>query len=176
MKKLTTVLAVIIAVTAATVTAQDKAAPAAPAKATATFVGADKCKICHKAQFEAWSTTKHAKAWDALKPEEQKKAECVTCHQTGVTAEKVQLNGVMCEACHGAGSEYKKPTIMNKAKFTANKAAQLKIAEEAGLVIPTEATCMKCHKKEGNPNFKEFDFAKMKLLVHPVKAAVPEKK
>ncbi len=172
MKKLTTVLAVIVAVTAA-VTAQDK--PAA-AKAAATYVGAEKCKMCHKAQFAAWSESKHAKAWDALKPEEQTKAECVTCHQTGMTAEKAQLNGVQCEACHGAGSEYKKPTIMSAAKFKADKVAQLKVAVEAGLVIPTEATCVKCHKKEGNPNFKEFNFEKMKLLVHPVKAAAPEKK
>lgn len=145
---------------------------AGSAMSQATFVGADKCKMCHKDNFASWSETKHAKAFSALKPEEQKKPECVKCHMTGMTAEKVNLEGVQCEACHGAGSEYKKPTIMSKAKF-ADKAAGLKAAQAAGLVMPTAEVCTKCHTKEGNPNFKEFDFEKMKGQVHPKKAAAP---
>lgn len=164
MKKLVLLMVVVLAV-AAIATAQEKAA------AKFTYVGAEKCKMCHKAEFEAWSATPHAKAFDVLKPEEQKKAECTKCHVTGATAEGTALNGVQCEACHGAGSEYKKPTIMSKAKWAADKAAAMKVAKEAGLVMPVEADCVKCHTKEGNPNFKAFDFAKMKGLVHPVKAA-----
>ena len=34
---------------------------------------------------------------------------------------------------------------------------------------------MNCHKKEGNPNFKELDFAKSKGLVHKMSAAAPAK-
>jgi hypothetical protein len=140
-----------------------------------TYVGDAKCKMCHKDIHAAWSLTKHANAFKALKPEEAKKAECVKCHVTGETAEKVVLEGVQCEACHGPGSEYKKPTIMSKAKF-ADRAAGLKLAAEAGLVMPTAAVCTKCHTKEGNPNFKEFDFEKSKGLVHAIKAPAPAEK
>ncbi|MFZ1682490.1 MAG: multiheme c-type cytochrome [Candidatus Zixiibacteriota bacterium] len=167
MKKQFTILGIVLVVAifamASLVMAQDKA--------KATFVGEKACKMCHKAQFDSWSKTKHATAFAALKPEEQKKAECTGCHMTGKTAADSAIVNVSCEACHGAGSEYKKPTIMSAAKFKADKAAQMKIAVEAGLVMPTEATCVNCHKKEGNPNFKEFDFAKSKGLVHPVAAA-----
>ena len=135
-----------------------------------TYVGADKCKMCHKDNHASWLETKHAKAFSLLKPEEQKKPECVKCHITGTTAENVVLEGVQCEACHGAGSEYKKPSIMSKAKF-ADKAAGLKAAQAAGLVIPTAETCVRCHTKEGNANYKEFDFEKRKGQVHPKKEA-----
>ena len=31
------------------------------------FVGADKCKMCHKVQYASWEGTKHAKATEAAK-------------------------------------------------------------------------------------------------------------
>ena len=136
-----------------------------------TYVGDKACKMCHKAQHESWSATPHAKAFAALKPEEQAKPECTGCHTTGKTAADSLLVGVSCEACHGPGSEYKKATIMSKAKFAADKTAAMKVAVEAGLIMPTAELCVKCHKKEGNPNFKEFVFADMKGKVHPVAAA-----
>ncbi|MEW6050526.1 MAG: cytochrome c family protein [Candidatus Zixiibacteriota bacterium] len=176
MKKLLIIM-IMVLVAACIVMAQDKPAAPAAEKAKAAYVGAEKCKMCHKAEYEAWSTTKHAKAFEALKPEEQAKPECTKCHVTGATAEGTALNGVQCEACHGAGSEYKKPTIMSKAKWAADPAAYKKMAVEAGLIYPVEANCVKCHTKEGNVNFKEFTFATMKDKVHPVKAAAePAKK
>lgn len=47
-------------------------------------VGAEKCKMCHKVQFESWAKSKHATA-----------------------DPKVQ-----CESCHGNGADYMKMTIM----------------------------------------------------------------
>lgn len=150
MKKTTVVIAAIFAVGLAF---------AISMAAGETYVGADKCKICHKDQYAKWESTKHAKAWDALKPEEQKKAECIECHTTGNNA---AMPGVGCENCHGAGSAYKAPTIMNKAKWGADPAAQLKMAEAAGLVAkPGEAVCTKCHNKK-SPTFKSFNFAEAK--------------
>lgn len=173
MKKLLILLALVVvaAFLATAIMAQDKPAE----KPKAAYVGVNACKMCHKPQFDAWSATPHAKAFAALKPEEQKKAECNVCHQTGKTAADSMIVNVTCEACHGAGSEYKK-TMMAKAKWTADKAGQLKIAEAAGLVIPTAETCTTCHKKEGNPNYKEFTFDTMKGKVHPIAAAEPAKK
>ncbi len=138
-----------------------------------TYVGDKACKMCHKAEHTAWAATKHAKAFEILKPEEQKKPECVGCHVTGKTATDSLLVGVSCEACHGPGSEYKKASIMSKAKYAADKATATKAAMEAGLIMPTADVCTKCHKKEGNANFKEFNYEASKGTVHPIAAAAP---
>ncbi len=128
------------------------------------YVGAKKCKICHKAEYDSWLTTKHAQAWGALKPEEQKNAECAGCHSTGTTATGELLEGVQCEACHGAGNDYRKTKIMK----------DIKLAMENGLVMPTAETCETCHNKK-SPTFKGFDFEKM--VVNPAGVhAHPEKK
>ena len=130
--------------------------------AAPTFVGSDKCKICHKDQSTAWEASKHSKAWASLKPADQANAKCIECHTTGNNA---AMPNVGCEDCHGAGSDYKNPTIMNKAKWTADPAAQLKLAVAAGLKQkPDEAVCVKCHNKN-SPNFKGFDFAKSKEAI-----------
>ena len=139
------------------------------------FVGATKCKICHKPVYKAWLESGHAKTFDALTDEEKKKKECIGCHITGQAAEGELLGGVQCEACHGPGSDYKSPKIMSKKKWTADREAAKEAAIEAGLVYPTEENCKRCHKKEGNPNYKPFDFAKMQPLVHKVVADTAEK-
>lgn len=131
------------------------------------YVGAKKCKTCHKAEFKSWSETGHAKAWDLLSAEEQKDPKCNGCHMTGTTAKDVVLTGVECEACHGAGADYKSAKIMSKKKWKADPEAQKKLALAAGLIMPDEKTCVKCHTKEGNPNFKEFKFEERAKLVHP---------
>jgi hypothetical protein len=126
-----------------------------------TYIGDAKCKLCHKDQFAAVQTQKHAKAWAALKPEEQKKAECIACHSTGGASQP----NVGCESCHGPGSAYAAPTIMNKAKWTANPAAQTKVAEAAGLVTKPDAkVCVKCHNKS-SPTFKSFNFEDAKAKI-----------
>lgn len=50
----------------------------------ATRIGVDKCKMCHKLQFDSWKETGHAKRTPALD----------------------------CEGCHGPGSGYKAPAVM----------------------------------------------------------------
>ena len=121
------------------------------------YIGAKKCKICHKKDgvHPSWLETKHATAWENLKPEDQKKEECVGCHSTGTTAKGVLLEGVQCEVCHGPGSDYKKKSIMeDREKAMAN-----------GLLIPDEKTCLKCHNENVPEEFRskeKFDYEKMK--------------
>ena len=134
------------------------------------YVGATKCKGCHKAQFTSWSETAHAKSFDVLSDEEKKDAKCVGCHTTGTTAKEELLEGAQCEACHGPGSAYKSPKIMGKKLWAADRDAAMKGAMEAGLLVPDEKVCVKCHTKEGNENFKPFDYAKVKGTVHPAPA------
>lgn len=156
------------------VVAQDAAKPdtTKPAAAASKFnyVGDAKCKMCHKAEHTSWMTSVHAKAWEALKPEEQKKEECIGCHSTGKTVEGTLLTGVGCESCHGPGSEYKaQKTMKDKA-----------LALAAGMIEPKKEVCIKCHN-EKSPTFKGFDFDKAvkdAKAIHekaPAKPAAPTK-
>jgi RecJ-like exonuclease len=136
------------------------------------YVGAKKCKVCHMKIFKGWEQTKHAVAFEALKPgvavDVKKKAgldaqkdytqdaSCVGCHTTGT----VDNPGIHCEACHGPGKQYSQATIMNKSKWKADPAKQCAMAVEAGLVLkPSAEHCTVCHN-EKSPTFKPFDFEK----------------
>lgn len=134
----------------------------------ADYVGSAKCKMCHNkeekgAQYTKWEGSKHSKAFEALKSAAAKKiaadaetnAKCLECHKVGAD------EGVGCEACHGAGSDYKKMDVMkDKTKAIA-----------AGLVIPDAKVCEKCHNAK-SPTFKSFDFAEMaKKIEHKMPAA-----
>jgi hypothetical protein len=98
------------------------------------FVGAAKCKMCHKVQYASWETTKHAKATETAKAATDREwgADCLTCHVTNASED---FQGVQCEACHGAGADYKKMSIMKDQEAAISN----------GLVIPTQTTCDGCH-------------------------------
>ncbi|MBI4397920.1 MAG: cytochrome c3 family protein [Candidatus Omnitrophica bacterium] len=149
------------------------------------FVGAQKCALCHKKpeqgeQYRIWQESRHAKAFETLGTPEakkiaaergiedpQKSGECLKCHSTAYyfTPEKVTdairvEEGVSCETCHGPGKDYMKKSIME----------DLDAAKEAGLIIPDENTCVKCHNQE-SPNFVPFDFKeKWEKIKHPIAA------
>ncbi len=116
-----------------------------------TYIGAKKCKMCHKGAkkgevWEKWEKGPHAKAFETLKAKgEEKNAKCLECHVTDASVDATE--GVGCEACHGPGSAYKKLSIMKDKKQ----------AMENGLIEPTEAVCKKCHN-EKSPTFKGFKF------------------
>ena len=120
----------------------------------ADFVGTSKCKMCHKGEkkgevFEKWEKGPHAKAFESLKAKgEEKNPKCLECHTTGFDGSAYKEEAVGCEACHGAGSDYKSMSVMK------DKAA----AMAKGLIEPDEALCKKCHN-EKSPTFKGFNFA-----------------
>jgi hypothetical protein len=152
------------------------------------FVGAGQCKMCHQgekkgSQFQIWEKSKHAGAYKTLESAEAKaigekkglkkspaeSTECLTCH-VGATADAAQLDkkfdmkqGVQCEACHGAGSEYKAmPVMKDKAKALA---AGLVDAGAMGAKL-----CTKCHN-DNSPTFKGFKYEEMWAKVkHPAPA------
>ncbi len=144
---------------------------------TPEYVGAKKCKMCHKkVEHSSWLKTKHATAYDVLKAEDKKNDSCVVCHSTGFGVADTLLEGVQCEACHGPGSLYKSAKIMSKKKYKADREAQHKLAVKAGLLIPDEKMCTSCHNKT-SPTFKGFDYAKMKAKgIHSLKSSAPAKK
>jgi len=132
------------------------AALVAPAVLSApTHVGAEKCKPCHMPEYETWMKEPHAGALISAKAADDYSPACLRCH---ATAASEALPGVQCEACHGAGSEYKTMSIMkDKPKAIA-----------AGLIEPTEKVCVRCHNKR-SPTFKEFNWAEMSKKVHDKK-------
>ena len=120
---------------------------AVTASAAPTYIGAEKCKMCHKVQYDSWAQTKHAKATESAKAAKNMKFEaaCLTCHATN---KDEALAGVQCEACHGAGSDYKSLSIMK----------DVAKAKAAGLVIPAQATCDGCH--DGKDHHKKQAFTR----------------
>lgn len=153
----------------------------------AQIIGTKKCKMCHKStksgnQWGVWEASVHAKAYETLASEEskaiaaekglgdpQQETECLRCHTTSgflgadVTAtEKYDITaGVGCESCHGAGSMYKKKSIM--------KDREAAVAN--GLVLADEKQCLKCHNEE-SPTYKEFVFEeRWAEIAHPVPEA-----
>lgn len=127
------------------------------------YAGFLKCKRCHEKsaigdQFSSWQKTKHANAFETLATEKAKKwareanvtdpqsdERCIKCHTTahGVPKEMVSRRfdreaGVQCEACHGAGKDYRKKKIM----------LDRELAIWKGMVPQTETVCLRCHKDE----------------------------
>ena len=118
------------------------------------YVGATKCKVCHLGIFNSWTETSHGKALSSLKGEEAEDPKCLECHTTGFGAGGygsdagiVDLGGVQCEACHGAGSLYSLSSIMTKPD----------LSSRAGLVVPDSLTCVRCHNAR-SPTFKGFAY------------------
>jgi hypothetical protein len=162
--------------------------PVTTSAADHAFIGAVKCKMCHNkpekgGQYDKWLATPHAKAFEVLGSEKakaiaaekgiadpQKADACLKCHVTGHGAAAALLTdkysaaeGVSCESCHGAGGDYWKMNVM--------KDRALSVA--AGMVLPDEKTCTRCHNAE-SPTFKAFDFATFSAkIAHPDPTTTP---
>ena len=158
-------------------------------KAAAKYVGVKTCSMCHKAttgdQYGKWQKSLHASAYATLKTpkaEEIAKAkglkkpaaespECLECHVINADAASVDKtfdmkDGVQCEVCHGAGSNYKTmATMKDKAKAIA--AGETEYKDAAAI----EAKCKSCHNDK-SPTKKAFDF---KTAWETIKHPVPKK-
>lgn len=140
-------------------------------KDNVAYVGSEKCKDCHKADYEIWSDSKHAVAFEALETKSRKPSlrqydpECVICHTTGYgyrtgfvdETKTAHLLHVGCESCHGPGSAHvnkpKDPTLQLAMSPWKQKVADRlpdgKIEEAIDL-----KTCQKCHDVDNDPYFK----------------------
>lgn len=189
MRKLSVLVLALLVVAVWGLTAFDGTAYAADKQAQ--YVGASKCKTCHKKpekgeQYKIWSESAHAKAYETLAGEKamaiakekgiadpQKADECLQCHVTGhgVAAELLGTkyavtDGVGCESCHGAGGDYYKKKTMTSISLGEVERASV------GLMKPDEKTCTQCHNDK-SPSFKGFDFAEMsKKIAHPMPEAL----
>jgi len=146
------------------------------AKAAPMYVGVKGCKSCHNnekggGQFAKWTASKHASAFATLATpkaleiakakgiaDPQKAGECLQCHVTGhgkaaemFKSTYVATDGVGCESCHGAGSDYKSNKTMTGIHEKTLKGADF------GLVSPTRETCKGCHNDK-SPTYKALKF------------------
>jgi YVTN family beta-propeller protein len=148
------------------------------------FVGSQVCAGCHNRpemnfQYNTWLRSAHARAFAALSTPEaariarewgiegdpQTAPRCLECHSTvGSSANRAResfslYEGVGCEACHGAGSEFAVEAIMRD-----RRAARM-----AGLKEVTTESCLRCHE---NAHSKPFDLAvAWKAIEHPLRPA-----
>jgi YVTN family beta-propeller protein len=148
------------------------------------FVGAMACAACHQQakmgyQFSQWRQSGHAQAYAVLatergyklagdagvKSDPQQSPQCLECHTTSYGCEAKsfgesfrRFDGVQCEACHGAGSDYSAEAVM------LDKAG----ARKAGLLAVSEKTCLPCHQKAHGRTFNYK--AAVRQIRHPAKA------
>ncbi|MBU1099468.1 MAG: cytochrome c family protein [Bacteroidetes bacterium] len=151
-----------------------------PVKGENEYIGSKKCGMCHKKdntgnQLAIWEKSAHAKAFEVLSSDAgkaiakekgiadpQKAAACLKCHATGQHEgakfdTKFEIaDGVQCEACHGAGSEYKAMKVMKD--HAASVAAGMTDYSVKG---SAKAQCATCHENtEIHPTNKDFDYEK----------------
>ena len=118
-------------------------------RTTAEFVGAEMCKSCHLGQYNQWSQTKHASAYNTLLQKHRHfSPKCVMCHVTGggydsgykFGSPDRSLVNVQCEMCHGPGSPHiKAPLQVNMLRH------------------PSEKLCIACHDEEHSDfNMKKY--------------------
>jgi hypothetical protein len=80
------------------------------------FLGAESCVSCHVREYEIWSETPHAHAFETLVAKGQEALpECYRCHVTGhgdpigydpAVESARRLVNVQCEVCHDKGSRH----------------------------------------------------------------------
>jgi len=155
--------------------------PAITKDAPARYTGAAACAGCHSGdqkgfQYSKWRASKHAEAYASLATaraleiaaqmkvpgDPRTRNECLKCHATahhepaGGCLETYSVHeGVSCEACHGAGSEYSPEAVM-KDRAAATAAGLKKIGPE---------TCLACH---ANAHGKPFDYTTaLQAIAHP---------
>ena len=103
------------------------------------FTGVDRCRVCHEAassgaQFRLWEKSPHATARNVLESDSARRYirehkltvdSCLSCHTTlgrpaaNETEKGLLTEGVGCERCHGAGSDYAFYNVMrDRSAFT----------------------------------------------------------
>lgn len=107
-------------------------------------MGAQACRVCHEEQYQDWLATPHADAFEMLSPEAKTDPACIGCHSTGISE---GFQGVQCESCHGAGTDYW-PGYVMRDPF---------LARALGMTDATNPqTCGRCHTSD-TPSVRGFD-------------------
>ena len=128
----------------------------------AVYAGPETCKTCHDAEYDQWTVTPHAVAYNTLQTVQRHfHPDCVSCHVTGFGYEEgyrigdtEYLQGVGCETCHGPGQAH------------ADNPQRANIRRE----VP-DALCAQCHNEEHSPGFADSVHLVRKEVDHSEKVA-----
>ena len=158
-----------------------------PRAGKSEYVGVMACAACHQGpdmgyQYSKWRLSAHAQAYASLEgpraleiaremgvdSDPRQSESCLKCHATawhdrahGAAETYTVHEGVGCEACHGAGSEYLPEAIMRDPIA----------AMAAGLKAVSRDTCARCHE---NAHGKPFDYeSAQEAIAHP--SQLPER-
>ncbi len=110
------------------------------------YIGWQRCGKCHRAEVKSWKRTRHARAYETLvEKNRQYNLDCLFCHVTGIDhrhksaalSVSADLREVGCESCHGPGRAHAANPQKNKLIYR-----------------PGEKTCLSCHTKAHDPDFK----------------------
>jgi len=119
----------------------------APAALASDLVGPASCRTCHAEAYRIWAASPHARAAQALPPDQRKQPLCLQCHSRDEQrAGQADVQGVSCETCHGGGRFYEPAVVMRDKE----------LSRLFGLVDPTPQSCMACHGGQ-SPSLKPFD-------------------
>jgi len=108
------------------------------------YAGVEKCRLCHREQYQLWKKSKHSRATSILPREKRNKHKCLRCHGTGYID---PLPGVQCEACHGRGRHFSYDFVMKDKE----------LSKAMGRIRPRSKTCRRCHLPTA-PNLKPFNY------------------
>jgi hypothetical protein len=116
---------------------------AAPAGNRPIFTGSERCAPCHEKEFQTWSDSGHAHAFDTLVEASQDfNPNCVRCHTVGFRRKSGFVNSnatpalkhVGCEACHGPSSRHPDEELTGYGRTNVRM-------------------CVTCHTRENSPEF-----------------------
>lgn len=160
------------------------------------YIGASKCKMCHKStskgnQWGKWESAGHSKTLAILSTDEArrvaaergiadpaKSGECLECHVTGwgkggYTLDIDASDPKAVKKNNDLGSVGCEVCHGPGDKYKSMKIMKglgdgsIDAASVAGYMVPTEATCRGCHN-ERSPSFEGFDFKeRYAKIAHP---------
>ena len=114
-----------------------------------SYIGSQACQGCHQKEFNQWSHSSHATAFNTLRiVGREYYSRCVSCHVTGFgyssgyqigAPDREHLAEVGCETCHGPGKQHTYTPL----------ATNIRGKVEA-------STCMECHSPEHSPGFDQI--------------------
>jgi peroxiredoxin len=126
---------------------------------TQGYSGSEVCGVCHAQEYETWTFTKHATAFDTLVTHgSDADPECVGCHVVGynesggftsITATP-DLEHVGCESCHGRGGPHLSPGFVKEGNY--------------------ETACARCHDQKHSLGFEYAKF--MPRISHAANAYI----
>jgi hypothetical protein len=158
----------------------------------ATYIGSNKCKMCHIKQYKSWKKNKHAKVFDILKPgvssekksannldpskDYTKDAKCLECHTVGFGASggyavppdgdkkaAKKVKHLIGVGCESCHGAGESYMALHMELLKSKRSYKVEEMYAAGMTKVDVSVCTKCHN-ERSPTFEPFDFEERKKL------------